>query len=356
MSLAAAPALAFVQVDARTLACVEGPLAPAAAPPPDGTAFLAPQFALDRAPQWWWVPRSPVRLVTLEEWSHRFPPHPNGGAGVPWEPPEQDRFRAAFESLQPLLRSGQLAKGVPVTRMRARASADEAEGLFRQLLARVPTLPAGLMAYGLFLPAAGERGPEFIVGATPELLFETLPGHRIRTQAVAGTRPVAAGAEDALAASAKDAVEHRAVVDDLLAQAGRWGSPRAGATSVRRFGGLMHLVTEIDVEAPVAPAFEELVRALHPTPALGVAPRGAAGTAWLRSIDSAGDRRRFGAPFGIRWPSGEGRAVVAIRNVQCSNGSLEIWAGAGVVSASEAGTEWREILDKMEAVRTLWRL
>lgn len=356
MSLEPAPAIAFVQVDARTLACAEGPLAPASAPPPGGTAFLAPPFALDRAPEWWWSAGAPVCRTTFEQWSRRFPARPNGRLDLSWEPPEEGRFRAAFDSLQPLLRRGQLVKGVPVTRMRARVSAGEAEGLFRQLLARVPALPAGLMAYGLFLPAAGEQGPEFIVGATPELLFEALPGNRVRTQAVAGTRPVAAGAEGALAASDKDAAEHRAVVDDLLAQAGRWGSPHAGATSVRRFGTLLHLVTQIEVEASVAPGFEELVRVLHPTPALGVAPRGAAGTAWLRSIDAAGERRRFGAPFGVRWPSGEGRAVVAIRNVQYSNGSLEIWAGAGVVSASDAGAEWREILHKMEAVRTLWRL
>ena len=78
------------------------------------------------------------------------------------------------------------------------------------------------------------------------------------------------------------------------------------------------------------------------------------GAAWLAGIDANRDRKRFGAPFGLRLPSGGGRCVVAIRNLQYSAGRLEIWAGCGVVAMSRYDEEWQEVLQKMNAVRALW--
>ena len=77
-------------------------------------------------------------------------------------------------------------------------------------------------------------------------------------------------------------------------------------------------------------------------------------SAWLASIDPAGERGRFGAPFGLRLPSGAGRCVVAIRCAQYRAGWLEIWAGCGVVPMSQYEEEWEEVRQKMHAVRTLW--
>jgi menaquinone-specific isochorismate synthase len=128
------------------------------------------------------------------------------------------------------------------------------------------------------------------------------------------------------------------------------------ATFVRQYGELQHLFAEVRMTPRDRPDFEDIVRRLHPTPALGVHPRGQAGAAWLDAIDPAGERRRFGAPFGIRRASGSGRAVVAIRNVQYREGWLEIWAGCGVVRESGYHDEWAEVLDKVDAVRELWRV
>ncbi len=348
-------AIAFVQLDARTFAFVEAPLVPAPRPAPGRGAFLAPRFSLE-GDHWWLTPRGDeVGRLSVEEWERLFPPTPAPSTPLQWLAAEQQRFRDGFETLQVQLAEGRLRKGVPITRMRACLEAGEAEALFRRLAARVPGLPAGLVAYGLFLPGDRSSGPEFLIGATPELLFDIAEeGRRVRTWAVAGTRRAGPGAGQALAGSAKEQAEHREVVDDLLAQAQRVGNPIAGPTSVGQFGSLLHLVTEIDVRPAALPGFEDLVRALHPTPALGVSPRGAAGDAWLRGIDPGGERRRFGAPFGIRWPSGDGRAAVVIRGLQYFEGHLEIWAGCGVVASSDYAAEWAEALDKLESVRTLW--
>jgi isochorismate synthase EntC len=239
--------------------------------------------------------------------------------------------------------------------MTAPLRGDQAAALFSRVLGRVPSLPRNLYAYGFFRPASdtGTGSPEFLVGATPELLFEFDGSRRLSTMAVAGTRRAGRGAVR-LDRSPKDRIEHQSVVDDLLGQLAGWGQPVASPIEVRAFGELEHLAVDIQLEAAGSLDFEAIARRLHPTPALGVYPRGRAGSDWLAAIDPGGDRKRFGAPFGLRWPSGAGRCVVAIRNLQYRDGRLEIWAGCGVVSESRYGNEWQEVLDKMQAVRALW--
>ncbi len=173
--------------------------------------------------------------------------------------------------------------------------------------------------------------------------------------AVAGTRRLGEGAErGVLEGSEKNRAEHQSVVEDLLEQLAVWGTPVASGVEARSFGQLEHLAVDIRLQANEWLDFEAVARRLHPTPALGIYPRGAEGSAWLSEIDPHGERKRFGAPFGLRWPTGSGRAVVAIRNLQYRDGQVEIWAGCGVVSQSRYEEEWQEVLDKIHAVRALW--
>lgn len=349
--------LAFLQTGAGRYAWAEGAMELISYPRAGGPAFLAPDFSLatDRP---WWLDAGTARLreLTADEWRARFAVPDAQPIRVRWEQPDEARFRAGFARLQPLFERGLLRKGVPATSMRAALTPEAAAALFRQLLARVPDLPARLVPYGLFLPVGRGGEPEFILGATPELLFELHDCQSLSTMAVAGTRQTQATGTTALAESPKDRDEHQSVVEDLLAQLSEWGQPRATATEVRTFGQLVHLVAEIRLDARVPLDFEAVVRRLHPTPALGVYPRGAAGSEWLAALDPARERNRFGAPFGLRWPSGSGRCVVAIRCLQYAAGRLEIWAGCGVVPMSRYDDEWQEVLHKMQAVRSLWAI
>lgn len=345
--------LAFLQVGVDSIARVEGRLDAVAYPRAGSAALFAPDFSLSTGRPWWFDAgqQSPV-ILSRADWAARHPPSSRRVA-VNWRDPDEGRFRRAFDSLSGCLQSGKMRKGVPITSMSASLSQDQAVSLFDLLLARVPELPDGVMAYGLFLPqGARTGGPEFFIGATPEILFELEDCRTLRTMAVAGTRPADESA--ALATSPKDRDEHQAVVEDLLAQLSEWGEARAGSTEVRQFGQLAHLVADIRLESRLPLDFEAVARRLHPTPALGVYPRNAVGASWLAGIDPGRDRQRFGAPFGLRWPSGAGRALVAIRNVQYAGGRLEIWAGCGVVAMSRYEDEWREVLQKMQAVRALW--
>lgn len=348
--------LAFLQTGEDAFACIEGGLGPQAGPGEGAPALFAPDFALSRRqPAWYDAGDSRVSVVSRNEWADRFPVPAERARMPAWHEPDEPRFARAFELLRGRLDAGTLRKGVPVAVMSAAFPAGEAAALFASLVSRVPALPPGVLAYGLFFAdgGAGNGEPEFVIGATPELLFDLRNGSSVATMAVAGTRP-AVDDPARLASSAKDLDEHRVVVDNLEERLSRWGAPVTSPTGVRRFGQLAHLVTDIRVESDATVDFEAAARWLHPTPALGVLPRGAVGEEWLSGVDPRGDRKRFGAPFGIRWPSGDGRCVVAIRCVQYTRGLLEIWAGSGVVSMSRYEDEWDEVLQKMQAVRALW--
>jgi len=349
--------LAFLQTGRETISCAEGDLVAAGYPRPGSTAFLAPDFTLSHRQPWWLDVGRSLKSCSRAEWAVRFPPDPTPTAPLAWGAPDEARFAAGFRSLDDLLRTGELRKGVPVTRMSASVPPERAAGVFARLIARVPTLPDGVLAYGFYLPRgfAGANGPEFLVGATPEILFDLQDGRTLTTMAVAGTRPSTEGPEG-LRSSPKDRDEHESVIEDLMARLSVWGDVRASPTEVRRFGDLVHLVADIRLESRDPLDFEGIVRQLHPTPALGVYPRNKTGLEWLKQIDPQGDRGRFGAPFGLRLPSGGGRCVVAIRGIQYAAGRLDIWAGCGVVSMSRYEDEWAEVLQKMDAVRTLWDL
>jgi menaquinone-specific isochorismate synthase len=348
--------MAFVQANADTILLAAGSLS-SAGDPVRGPLVLAPHFSLDPG-RGFWLRASHGKPIVLSpsDWRRRFPPVEASANRLCWSAPDERRFRHGFELLAPLLGDGTLRKGVPITVTRARLDEERAPVLFERLLSLVPDTPDGLIAYGIFLPGSPSNGScEFMIGATPEVLFDMGDDGTVRTMAVAGTRRASGGTE-ALAGSLKDADEHQVVVDDLVERLAPLGLVTTSETCVRQYGELQHLFADVRLQPLVAPDFEEIVRRLHPTPALGVHPRGAAGNSWLSAIDPLGERRRFGAPFGIRSDSGSGRAVVAIRNVQYHAGCLEIWAGCGVVRASCYDEEWSEVLDKVDAVRNLWRV
>lgn len=335
---------------------LEGLLEPADFPTPGRPGLYAPMFAT--APGGAWLAGDDLRLDRIErdEWGSLVPAPDRPQPALPWGPPEEDRFRRAFTGLRELIHRGILLKGVPASRICVSIDPAETETLLSHLLRRVPLLPPTLMAYGLCRrDSATGTLAEFTIGATPEVLFEIHGPRRLTTMAVAGTRWASVG-PDALQSSAKDRDEHEFVVYDLLNRLAAWGDASVSGTIVRPFGALEHLVTEIDLEARTDLDFESVARALHPTPALGVYPRIDAGRTWLATIDPAGERRRFGAPFGISQPGEPSRCVVAIRSVQYLGGVLNIWAGCGVVAQSRYEEEWQEVLDKIQTVRALWGL
>jgi menaquinone-specific isochorismate synthase len=194
---------------------------------------------------------------------------------------------------------------------------------------------------------AARRHSRFI-GATPELLVR-LRGRALETVALAGS--IARGDDDEadqtlanrLLTSQKDRIEHEVVVQTILealahvcAEVKRAaGTPRiAGSRSVQ------HLATPIaGVLAPGCTALD-LVGRLHPTPAVGGAPRREA-LDFIRDRESL-DRGWYAGPVGWLDADGDGEFVVALRSGLIDGRDATLYAGCGIVAASEPDAEYRE--------------
>jgi menaquinone-specific isochorismate synthase len=188
------------------------------------------------------------------------------------------------------------------------------------------------------------------VGATPELLVQRR-GRTIESRPMAGTAPGSVAAEVArtLAASNKDAREHRFVVDavrDALAPVtATLDVPEV--PEVEHFGNLAHLVTPIRGElTDTSLDALSLARLLHPSPAVGGTPTDAA----LRVIDDLEpfDRGPYAGPVGWVDARGDGAFAVALRGAQLDGAHAVLRAGAGIVAGSDPDAEWLETAAKFE--------
>jgi len=187
------------------------------------------------------------------------------------------------------------------------------------------------------------------VGATPELLVRRC-GSDVVSRPIAGTRPRGAtldadrAAAGALSGSQKDSWEHRLVVDAVtagLADAGVALDP-VGAPAVDAFGTVLHLATTVRGRfggADVVSALD-LARRLHPTPAIGGAPRDTA-AAWLDEIEGLA-RGPYGGPVGWVDRNGDGEWAVALRCAELDGPRARLLAGAGIVAGSDPAAEWAE--------------
>jgi len=193
------------------------------------------------------------------------------------------------------------------------------------------------------------------VGATPELLVRRR-GAAVVSRPMAGTIPRGAtdagdtAAEAALAASVKDGLEHRLVVDAVVD--GLRGSG-VDITSVRgpdvaRLATVSHLATAIagTVDSRSARSALELALRLHPTPAVAGAPCDAA-LAMLEELETF-DRGRYAGPVGWVDAHGDGEWAVALRCAEIDGSTARLVAGAGIVAGSDPDAEWAETQAKLE--------
>jgi salicylate biosynthesis isochorismate synthase len=195
------------------------------------------------------------------------------------------------------------------------------------------------------------------VGATPELLCRVIDD-RIETCALAGTAPRGRnpGEDQALAttlaATGKEQHEHRLVVDGIVNALVDLGIEVSTSTSprIRQLQDVQHLETPISGALPPRRGLLDVVSTLHPTPAVGGVPREEA-LRWLAQHEGL-DRGHYAGPIGWFEGSGRGAMYVALRSVFITLDSAWAFAGAGIVSGSEADAEWREVNHKLRAIRS----
>ncbi len=311
-----------------------GPFTARTEPPPDGIAFLVQDFALtDPAP--WKIPATFER-TSCQAAAERLPDPPL--PTFTWTAPDAAPFSVIFQQIMASIHGGIFEKTVPV--VTETGISDGPPG---------PAITAAMLRQRAPLHSYGWVGPnQGFAGATPECLF-TLDGNQLVTMALAGT--ARSNDRDVFAVDEKEIREHEYVAQTLVSKLLDLGDIKRSDREILDLGSIVHFLTHIQVRLHQPANATELIRRLHPTPALGPLPR--TGETLAQLIDW---RQRlacpagFGAPFGL-WDQGSFQAVVAIRGLWWEENQVSLPAGCGIIEASRLVNEWRELRLKREAVK-----
>lgn len=253
-------------------------------------------------------------------------------------------FEKTLQSIQGKIQREEIEKAVPVVFAKNENQPNVEDRIhWIESLAKVPM---SLHVFGFW------NGDQGLIAATPEILFHR-HGKIIHTMALAGTCPRSEMATRLpLLKDNKELHEHNIVVKDLEQSLQSWGWVKKSETKVLELPTLLHLQTMLSVETPPK-TDEEIIKHLHPTPALGVAPR-AYGFRWMENLPEQRDRKLFGSPILFQLSKEESLCLVAIRCIQWDSKGCQIGSGCGIVAASEAEQEWRELDQKRQSVYSLF--
>ena len=186
-----------------------------------------------------------------------------------------------------------------------------------------------------------------LVGAAPETVATLRHGVFHATAAAGSIRKGADNRETErlgreLLSSEKDLAEHRLVVQDMV---GRLESSchdvRVEPTPhVLALARIQHLESAIRANTPPDVGILDLLRLLHPTPAVCGVPRQEA----LAALETAEPFARgwYAGPVGWFDADGNGTFVPALRTGVSSASGWRLFAGAGIVEGSDADSEWEE--------------
>jgi menaquinone-specific isochorismate synthase len=154
-----------------------------------------------------------------------------------------------------------------------------------------------------------------------------------------------------LLASGKDLSEHRITIDAVLDTLLPFCSyvDAEAEPSVVAVANVQHLATLVHgrLSSPPASALA-LATALHPTPAVGGAPRAEALA--LRAAVEGLDRGRYAGPVGWVDGAGNGTFAVAVRSAQLDGCRARLYAGGGMVADSDPAAELAETRAKFSAL------
>ena len=313
-----------------------GPFEESAKAPEGATAFYRNDFTLSD-PRPWKIPSKVEEVSSMAEVGFD-----RKELCIDWEEIEPDGFAKVFSEINEMITRGVMEKSVPVATEKGRI----VEGEGDQLLGGLPDLGEPFYSYGWCVDGKG------FCGATPELLF-SLQNKSLKTMALAGTAKV--DERDVFAVDGKEIREHEFVAQSLVAKLSDIGTVSRAQRSIIDLGQLVHFHTPIEVELFAERSVDELIRRLHPTPALGPLPRT---QETLRILvewrERLGCPPCFGAPFGLL-KGGEFTSVVTIRGIYWQGSAVEIPSGCGVIEASRLVNEWRELRLKRQAVKSTLR-
>ena len=250
----------------------------------------------------------------------------------PYEASEKE-FCDSVSVIKKEIGKGALTKGV-LSRVYLRPLKNELMPVdfFRNMLNLYPSA----MTYMVYLPHTG-----FWMGASPEMLLQT-SGDELLTVSLAGTK----NNRDSTAIKwgVKELLEQKIVTDYIKNCLDKYFDDfeLTGPETVQA-GPVKHLKTAFKVKSKrehIEYVFDELLKELHPTPAVVGLPRDTALN--MISKTEKHDRAYYTGFFGPVNMNHKTQLFVNLRCLEVLHQRLAFYAGAGITADSEPEAEWEE--------------
>ncbi|MFN9849864.1 MAG: anthranilate synthase component I [Alphaproteobacteria bacterium] len=277
-------------------------------------------------------------------------------------PVDRETFRGIVETAKGYIQAGDIFQVVPSHRLRAPFPQDPF-ALYRSLRRTNPSPFLFFLDFGTF----------HLAGSSPEILVRLRDG-KITIRPLAGTRPRGATPEEdraleqELIADPKERAEHLMLLDlgrndvgrvAMLKQSGAnepappGRTPRVRVTAsffVERYSHVMHLVSNVEGDAPEGLDPVDVVMAALPAGTLSGAPKVRA----MEIIDELEIEKRgiaYAGAVGYFGSDGSVDTCIVLRTAIFKDGMMYVQAGAGVVADSNPDAEYDETLHKARALR-----
>jgi isochorismate synthase len=198
------------------------------------------------------------------------------------------------------------------------------------------------------------QGTGVFFGCSPETLA-SVTGRSLAMTALAGTigRSVDPVRDqrllDRLTNSEKDRREHAFVVDEILRQIDSLTEGEIRSSDfILTLANVRHLATSLEGTLKPGVGILDVLRLIHPTPAICGSPTQPALEAIL-AIEGF-DRGWYGGAVGWADSDGDGDFAIGIRSALIDQTVATVFAGCGIVEGSDPSSEWVETELKMKPV------
>jgi anthranilate synthase component 1 len=301
-------------------------------------------------------------IAALRQPLPEAPPHPEPLPDRFTSKVSREEYWAIVERAKEYIRAGDVFQVVPSHRFSAPFPHDPF-ALYRSLRRTNPSPFLFFLNY-----------PDFqLVGSSPEILVRLRDG-KITIRPIAGTRPRGATPEEdaaneaELIADPKEHAEHLMLLDlgrndvgrvAMLNQSGR-NEPRQARKGphvrvtasffVERYSTVMHLVSNVEGDAPEGLDPVDVLMAALPAGTLSGAPKVRA----MEIIDELEIEKRgvgYAGAVGYFGADGSVDTCIVLRTALFKDGTVYVQAGGGVVADSVPDAEYEETLAKARSIR-----
>ncbi len=332
---------ALIELSDRRIFLGKGPFNRESTPAPTGISFYVNDFNLSETCPWY-IPTSyeEIKADDIDQLANDVP--------IPkilWNDPDHTDFRECFDLISKLREDGVLQKAVPAVTSTA-SIADPSQLCLRLVKSSFPHL-GSLSSYAFSVEGSG------FVGLSPEQIFK-LESSKLHTMALAGT----ANSEDNVffEKDSKEQHEHQLVVESIRRRLGDLGRVEESERQTLDIGGMVHFLSNFTVSLNEVRSIDEIIKSLHPTPALGTVPRTTEASEALNQVRAKLKvPPMFGSPFGIKVDDFF-EAFVLIRGLFFNENTIHLPTGCGIVHGSKIDSEWDELAFKRRWVKSSFGL